>query len=286
MADFQVRDTRPLGDGGTADLRPAWNVDAKSIVWERREGAGAKLLRADLRGDRLVNAAPIEMCNDGATMVQGRAAFFAQDDFAFISNRSGSPAVWRAHLGKGIVEQLTLPFEDEADHGPTARPDSEGHFAFFRIIGAGRPHLFVGRLGETNQPLATGRLDGDQPWFMPQARCLVFHSVRDGDHGLFERDVNVLAKAKRLSSGDEGTRLVTPFPSPDGRHIAFASAVSGTSQIWVMRRDGTDRQQLTTGSEPACFPAWAPNADEVLYVRGEPLGSTGQLMLMRLDRSA
>jgi len=284
-SQFEVQDALPLTDGTAAELRPQWNVDGQSVVFERATASGSILLRAEFHGLRLGQAEPIDLCNEGATIAQGRAAFFAQDDFAFVSNRSGSPAIWRAHLGKNLVEPLTLPFVDEADHGPTARPDSAGRFAFFRAVGAGKPHLFLGRLGETNGQLATGRLDGDQPWFMPKAQHLVFHSTREGDHGLFERDVNRDAKARRISATDEATPFVTPYPSPDGCHIVFASAATGVSQIYVMDIDGSNRQQLTFGNEPSYFPAWAPLGDDVLFVKGDPFRSTSQLSLLRLHRT-
>src|SRR5205085_1420009 len=113
----------------------------------------------------------------------------------------------------------------------------------FRMVGSGKPHLFIGRLGETNGQLATGRLDGDQPCFIQRATQLIFHSRREGDHALFVRDVDRDVKARRISQTDEGTPYLTPYPSPDGRHIVFASAANGTSQIYVMGIDSAARQQ-------------------------------------------
>jgi len=285
LSQFAVKETLALTDGTAAELRPQWNIDGRSIVFERRTGTGSMLFRAEFDGLRLGHIGSLDLCNKGATISQGRAAFFAQDDFAFVSNRSGSPAIWRAHLGKSLVEPLTLPSADESDYGPTARPDSHGRFAFFRTVGAGKPHLFMGRLGETNGQLATGRLDGDQPWFMPMALRLVFHSTRDGDHGLFERQVDRHVKARRISAIDEATSFVTPYPAPDGRHIVFASAATGVSQIYVMGIDGSNRHQLTLGKEPSYFPVWAPRGDDVLFVQGDPFRSKTQLMLMRLNRT-
>lgn len=286
MTPFEVKEILLVTDGASVDLRPQWNVDARSIVFERKTASGSMLFRLELGAASARKVEPVSACNRGATQVQGRAAFFAQDDFAFVSNRSGVPAVWRADLNQGLVEQLTLPAADERDFGPTARTDSNGRFAFFRVIGAGKPHLYVGRLGETHQPLATGRADGDQPWFLPSAERLVFHSRRDGDDGIFERDVNRETSARRLGSGDEATPFVTPFPSPDGRYIAFASRASGVSQIHVMGIDGTGRQQLTFGEQPACFPAWSPHGREIVFVEGDPFAArpTGRLCIMRLAR--
>ena len=146
----------------------------------------------------------------------------------------------------------------------------------FESPGAASPISSSGGSARRNQPLAAGRLDGDQPWFVPGCSHLLFHSTRDGDHGVFERDVNQAGRARRVSPSDEGTAFVTPFPSPDGRNIVFASAVSGVSQIYAMSRDGTNRQQLTFADEPSFFPAWAPHGDDVLFVRGNPSRATSR----------
>lgn len=284
MSKFEIKEVVAVTDGSSVDLRPQWNVDGNSIIFERKTTQGSMLFRVDVGRTPPKGAEPIALCNEGASKVQGRAAFFAQDDFAFVSNRSGVPAVWRANLNRGLVEQLTLPVADEADYGPTARPDSDGRFAFFRIIGSGKPHLYVGRLGETNQPLATGRADGDQPWFLPKAEHLVFHSRRDGDDGLFVRDVGTGTKARRISPADAATPYVTPFPSPDGRHVVFADASEGVSQVYAMEMDATGRRQLTFGDEPSCFPAWSPSGDQIVVVRGDPFAPspTGRLLILRI----
>jgi Tol biopolymer transport system component len=150
--------------------------------------------------------------------------------------------------------------------------------------GAGKPHLFVGRLGETNGQLATGRLDGDQPWFMPMATQLVFHSTREGITACSKGMWIATSRPDDFRRPTKPTAFVTPCPAPDGRHIVFASAATGVSQIYVMDIEGTHRQQLTFDKEPSYFPAWAPSGDDVLFVRGDPLHSTTQLLLMRLHR--
>jgi TolB protein len=225
------------------------------------------------------------ICNAGAKTVQGRAAFFGLNEFAFVSDRLGRPAIWLANLDRRVIEPLTQPAADEADYGPTTAPGGGGRFAFFRIIGAGRPHLYVGRLRETVQPLTISRAYADQPWFLPGTERLVFHSRRTGDDGVFQQEAIQGASAVRLGMEDEGTPYVTPYPSPDGSHVAFASSVSGSSQIWVMRIDGSHRQQLTFDPTPACFPAWSPTGRSILFVRGQPQAErpTGSLWQLLID---
>ena len=89
------------------------------------------------------------------------------------------------------------------------------------------------------------------------------------------------AVATRLGDVDEGANFVTPFPSPDGGHIAFKSAVDGVSQVWVMRVDRSHRQRLTEGLAPACFPAWLPSGKDIVFVCGNPLASQPSGVLVR-----
>ena len=93
---------------------------------------------------------------------------------AFEMSTSGVPAVWRADLNPGLVEQLTLPAADERDFGPTARTDSNGRFAFFRVIGAGKPHLYVGRLGETSSPWRPAEPTATSPGSCPRPNASCF----------------------------------------------------------------------------------------------------------------
>jgi Tol biopolymer transport system component len=59
------------------------------------------------------------------------------------------------------------------------------------------------------------------------------------------------------------TRGVAPIWSPDGSMLAFLSNRSGTTEIWTIRVDGSDLQQLTTDGQyksPFHHVAWLPEA--------------------------
>src|SRR5579862_7849906 len=99
MPDFRILSTTQLTDGTSVDLRPQWNVDGRSIVFERLTAGGSQLWILRFGPGRSHACDPLSLCNAGAQRVRGRAAFFAQDDFAFVSDRSGQLAIWRANLG-------------------------------------------------------------------------------------------------------------------------------------------------------------------------------------------
>jgi len=280
--DLRCGEPQALTDGSEVDLRPQWNCDSKSMVFERHKDGRSLLFMLTFAGARAPACEPLDLCNHGAQRTQGRAAFFSQDVFAFVSDRGGVPAIWHADIARHEIEPLSQPAQDEADFGPTTVPAAHGRFLFFRKIGPhGRPHLFQGEVGSAVQPLSVGRHQADQPWFLLHAKRLVLHSQRDGDDAVFIQPAEHGAAATRLSPpGGEKTSYVTPFPSPDGRHVVFASARTGTCQLWAMRSDGSAPQQITFDATPSCFPAWSPDGKYIVFVRGDPLGlaPSGRLM--------
>jgi len=278
-----------LTDGAAVDLRPQWNLDGQSVVFERKSNASSGLFLLHLERTRAGVCEALDCCNRQARVVQGRAAFFATNVFAYVSDRGGQPAIWHADLNHREIEPLTLPMQDESDFGPSTVPDAKGMFVFFRIFGShGRPHLFRGELRYGINALTIGSREGDQPWLLPGADRIVFHSRRDGDDAIFVREIDAGANAKRVSRADERTPFVTPHPSPDGKHIVFASARSGVSQLWLAAIDGANAQQLTFDAEPSCFPAWSPDGERIVFVRGDPFAArpTGRLMMMKIASAA
>jgi len=49
-----------------------------------------------------------------------------------------------------------------------------------------------------------------------------------------------------------------PSMSPNGKKIAWVSALDGDNEIWVMRSDGKRQRQLTFNDTTDEFPHWTP----------------------------
>ncbi|WP_052352006.1 TolB family protein [Deinococcus pimensis] len=256
------------------DLRPNWTPDGRSVVFERVEGRDRRLYRVPLGGGA---AEPLDLCNLPGTNTTGRAAFFGQDDFAFVSDRSGVEAIWRCRLATRSVTPLTT--EDAACYGPAAVVGVTDRLWFFKIKDDAC-HVRLLR-GATSSRLTRQPGLQDQPWPRLQGDSFVFHAEREGRHEVRLSVTDDVTRSVCLSDGDERTSYVTPFPSPDGRWVAFSSARNGASQVVVTRVDGTGRQQVTSGA-PHCFPAWRADGRALVVVQGDPNGEppTGNLWVI------
>ncbi len=105
-----------------------------------------------------------------------------------------------------------------------------------------------------------------------------------GQGAIFQYDLKT-KKEKRLT--DLGGYCGGLSYSPDGATIAFHRTSDATSEIWVMKNDGTDPQQVTDTFVDEYSPSWSPDGKWIAFTAGtghDGLG-TFDLWLMRPDGS-
>ena len=88
----------------------------------------------------------------------------------------------------------------------------------------------------------------------------------------FQGTVN-LAATMGHTLANELVHLFTGRPGPFLSRIAFVSDRSGAKELWVMRWDGSDPQQLTSHRSIALSPAWSPDGQWLAFtsfLRGSP----------------
>lgn len=114
---------------------------------------------------------------------------------------------------------------------------------------------------------------------------LAFVSTRDGDYAIFEMNADGGAQQRltpREVDASSPSKLffqIEPAWSPDASRIAFSSRRSGTFDIYVMRADGTNTQQLTSGKESDSHPSWSPDGGRLVFERA------GDIYLVNIDGS-
>ena len=89
-----------------------------------------------------------------------------------------------------------------------------------------------------------------------------------GVYHIYSNSINGQAE-KQLTTHTTG-HVDGPEYSPDGKWIYFNGNPTGTMQIWRMRPDGTDRQQITFDENHNWFPHLSPDGRWIAYLSFMP----------------
>jgi Tol biopolymer transport system component len=105
-----------------------------------------------------------------------------------------------------------------------------------------------------------------QLWFpdaSPDGEWLTCYSMGNQRHIIIMRTDG--SELRDLT--DDTFRHFWPRWSPDGKRIAFSSRRSGNYELWIINRDGSGLQQLTSGhqSPGAHYSPWSPDGQRIAY---------------------
>lgn len=97
----------------------------------------------------------------------------------------------------------------------------------------------------------------------PDGGTLAYTARRDGVFDIYTIPVGG-GEETRITQG--GGHHDGPDYTPDGEWIWFNSDVGGSSDLWRIRPDGTNRQQMTDDERVNWFPHPSPDGRQVLYL--------------------
>ena len=97
----------------------------------------------------------------------------------------------------------------------------------------------------------------------PDKKDLIFTGERNGQYDIYKIDIETgietrLTDANGLDDGSEYT--------PDGKYIYFNSNRTGTMQIWRMKPDGSNQEQITFDVLNNWFPHISPDMQWIVFI--------------------
>jgi Tol biopolymer transport system component len=258
-----------------------------------------------VRGDGSNDHAPIEgmagreahpdFSFDGARLAFDNLASFEDPDVTYVADADGSNPTLAAACDAPSCLQLWEPaWSPDGMHIAVALASGELTPTGPERFGIAIIDLAAGTFTPVvEHPAAEGQ--DHFPRWSPAGDRLVFWRGRYGDAGA-ETAIFVVG-----TGGGEPVQLTDwtenagdPDWSPDGSLIVFATdpllefQTSGTSELFTIQPDGSDRRQLTaygTGGPRAAQPRWTPDGLAVVYTRTTQQGYPRTLWIINADGS-
>jgi len=235
-----------VSDSGTlAFVRgSSWADD--QLVWRDRRGNRLGTVGRPLTPERF------DLSRDGRSIVMYVA--------------SATADIYRMDLETGELRRLT--FDESTEDNPIWSPDGR-RVAYHRITSGQEHRIVVRALAGQDEPevLYTGSDYVNPDSWSPDGRWLMLSEQA------FEQGAEWTARALDLEGGDTVT-VASPATkarfSPDGRWVAYASAKTGTQEIYIVSFPSlSSLQQISVDGGDQ--PRWAAGSGELFYRKGDSL---------------
>jgi Tol biopolymer transport system component len=120
-------------------------------------------------------------------------------------------------------------------------------------------------------------LEGGEPKMITDRTPSYFHGWASNNREVYyvaQRDTSIYNVYKCDINGGKEVQLTFnksnhvdgPEGSPDGKYIYFNGSMTGTMQLWRMKPDGSDQEQLTFDDENNWFPHISPDNKWIAYI--------------------
>ncbi|MBS1823817.1 MAG: PD40 domain-containing protein [Acidobacteria bacterium] len=244
--------------------RVAWLPGGKRMIVSLRPNPTGPALLAliDAAGARtIVTSPPAGTLYDGAPTLSpdGRMLAFSR------ATDNSVDEIHTVALGPDFLptaEPRRLTNEKRRTSGFCFSPDG---LAIIASLQRGRSIRGLYRIPVSNpeiiERVPEAGLRASYPTVAPAAGRVVY-SIGTDDLNLYRRS----GSAPPVPLSPSATLDSSPALSPDGKQIAFRSARSGASEIWVMNVDGANPRRLTHFDGPVTgSPRWSPDGKWIAY---------------------
>jgi len=256
---------RKLAD---AAILPSWSPRGRRLAFSTRivgaEGT-SNIVTTPRAGGEMVPVTADAFVNwNPVWSADGRQLYF-------VSNRGGSMNIWRVSIDeetgrpRGQPEPITSPASFVTHLSLSADGTRLAYSAILETQNVQRLGLDPVRGEVIGEPVAvtTGSRFWANPDPSPDGTQVVFYSQVGPEGDLYVARSDGAGGVRQLT--DDAAIDRVPRWSPDGQWIATFSDRSGQLQVWKIRADGSDLQQLTR--TPSSVAAWSPDGKRLAVTR-------------------
>jgi len=163
----------------------------------------------------------------------------------------------------GEISTLIAGYGNLADWGPEGE-----RLLIARDGGKGKGGLFIFDVASgTEERVDTGSSADAYARWARNGEAIVYESSRDGNPEIY---VTWLATGETARLTENEYLDEWPSLSHDARWIAWASGTEEEKNLWVMRSDGSEKRQVTSGMLFGdAFPEWSPDGSRILLTVNE-----------------
>jgi Tol biopolymer transport system component/DNA-binding winged helix-turn-helix (wHTH) protein len=237
---------------------PVYSPDGKSVVF----GASRGLWQIHVFPQTSAPLGPpVQITNAGENRLRNLA--LSRDGkrllYATYAQTSTLQSLALSPAGRPIGEPALLRPDVGCDNAvPAFSPDGT-RIAYFSCRAGSQGQIWLMSSGGANaQLLNSSPASFSMPAWYPDGNHILYLSSQDEHSRFFS-----------INSETRQQQLVADLPqhvdrfalSPDGRQLAFDSAIAGVWNVWVLDLGTGNTRQLTFGKEVLAFPLWSPDGN-------------------------
>lgn len=227
-----------------------------------------------------------------AYIQQGRfeAPNWTRDGKAFLFNRNGR--IERLPVDGNASTVIDTGFANRCNNDHGISPDATELAISDNSQGDKESQVYIVPIGGGTPRKITQKSPSYWHGWSPDGKTLAFVGQRDGEFDIY----TLPAETQAGAPAPHETRLTTakglddgPEYSPDGNYIYFNSDRTGHMQIWRMKADGSEQEQVFSDDLNNWFPHISPDGQWMVFltydadVKGHPESKDVMLRLMSLS---
>ncbi len=176
--------------------------------------------------------------------------------------------LYKIPVNGGPIEQLNTGAanRNNNDHGISFNGKLLAISSSHENIDGGGSAVYVLPLEGGEPKLVTQKTPSYWHGWNPNNREVVYVAKRSNDkpYNIYKADIKS-GQETQVTFFENG-HVDGPEFSPDGKYIYYNGSQSGTMQIWRMKPDGSEKEQLTFGENNNWFPHISPDGKWMVYI--------------------